>query len=347
MSDKVACNRAAALSAEAAPVAEVEPGRRFVVEVLNAYGGRFANLAEFLRLLQDKTNRHHPLTGPIHVRGVRPGETLCVLVHSIAPQEMAQSLSKSAGAEPLKDPLFGDRAPVIGAVRRQGRQITGIEYDTLLLPYEPMLGIVGTAPAQGRIRTGHGGRTGGNLDLPFVRPGSSIYLPVECDGGLLYVGDAHALQAYGELGGIALECSADVELEVRRCRPADGWCEQDPYIDAPPGPPVVIAGTEPLSGCCGVAVVGVSPELGRLDRAVVEAYRAAVRFVRLVCPRASWGQARNLVTLLGHSLNGQAAAQTAESTSMIFFKEADLVRLFRHTGDVIEEITAVLFPEVR
>lgn len=340
-------NRATALSADAEPVAEVDPGEPFVVETLNAYGDRFQDMAQLLALMRNKANKHHPLTGPIRVKGAKAGEALKVVLRSITPYEMAQSLSQSAGAEPLKDPLFGDRSPVLGSVQRQRGRITGIAYNTLLLPYDPMLGIVGTAPATGTIRTGHGGRTGGNLDLPFVRPGSTIYLPVEREGAWLYLGDAHALQAYGELGGIALECSADVELVVTRCRPAAGWLDPDPYIDAvADGPPLLITGAEPLSGCRGVGVVGISPELGRLDKAVVAAYRGAVRFVRLICPRASWGQARNLVTLLGHSLNGQAAALTAESTGMIFFKEADLARLFRHTGDVLEEIAGVLFPEV-
>jgi acetamidase/formamidase len=344
----IACNKATALAADAEPVAWVEPGEPFVVETLNAYGGRFANLAEFLALLKNKSGTHHPLTGPIGVAGARPGEALRVSLRAIRPQEMAQSLSRSAGAEPLKDPLFGDRAPVLAALRKERGRVVGIEYGTLLLPYRPMLGIVGTAPAEGVIRTGHGGRTGGNLDLPLVGEGSTIYLPVERPGAGLYLGDAHALQAYGELGGIALECSALVELQVDRCTPDAGWREQDPYLEAPPaGPPILVAGPEPLSGQSGIGLVGISPQVGGLDRAVVAAYRAAVHFVRLICPRASWGTARNLVTLLGHSLNGQAAALTAESTSMVFFTREALGQLFRATGDVLEEILVVLFPEVR
>lgn len=344
---KILCNKATALNSGDAPVAEVDPGEWFLVETLNAYGGRFHHLAELLELMRDKKNKHHPLTGPIAVRGAEPGEVLKVEIRAIRPQEMAQSLSQSAGAEPLKDPLFGDRSPVVGEVRKEGDRILGIGYSTLLLPYDPMLGMIGTAPAEGKIRTGHGGRTGGNLDLPFVREKSVVYLPVEKAGAGLYVGDAHALQAYGELGGIALECSAEVELRATRCKPAQGWFEPDPYIDDPKAaPPILITGIEPLSGCRGVGVVGISPELGRLDRAVVEAYRAAVKFVKLICPRVSWGEARNLLTLLGHSLNGQAAALTAESTSMIFFKEADLARLFRTTQDTLAEIESVIFPEV-
>ncbi len=344
----IACNRATAMTAGADPVAAVEPGEPFVVETLNAYGGPFGNLAELLALMGDKANRHHPLTGPIEVRGALAGEALRVTVRSIRPHEMAQSLSKSAGAEPLKDPLFGDRSPVVGVPRVRDGRVVEVDYGTLRLSCDPMLGFLGTAPAEGHIRAGHGGHTGGNLDLPFVRTGCTVYLPVERDGGKLYLGDAHALQAYGELGGIALECSADVELEVARCQPDPGWLDPDPYLDVvPEGPPILIAGEEPLSGRRGVALVGVSPELGRLDRAVVVAYRAAVRFVRLICSQASWGEARNLVTLLGHSLNGQAAALTAESTSMVFFRADDLSRLFRHTGDVLAEVLAVLFPEVR
>jgi acetamidase/formamidase len=343
----ITCNRASRLCADDAAAAFVEPGEVVVVETLNAYGGRFASMTDLLALMRDKTTKHHPLTGPIEVRGARPGEVLQVAVRAIQPEEMGQSLSRSAGAEPLQMPLFGDRAPVIGTLQQRPGGAVEVEYGTLHLPCSPMLGIVGTAPASGHVRTGHGGPTGGNLDLPFVRPGCVVYLPVQREGAWLYLGDAHALQAYGELGGIALECSARVEIVVQRCLAEPGWFEPDPYIATHlETPPVVVAGEEPLSRCRGVGVVGVSPELGRLDRAVVEAYRAAVKFVWLITQRVSWGEARNLVTLLGHSLNGQAAALTAESTSMIFFRGDDLARLYRTSGDVVDEVLATVFPEV-
>jgi acetamidase/formamidase len=344
---RIACNKAAQLNPEAEPTATIAPGEEVVVETINAYGDRFHNLADFLSLLRNKTARHHPLTGPIEVAGAQVGEVLRVEIRSIRTQEMAQSLSRSAGAEPLQDPLMGDRAPVIGILHDRPGGEREIEYSTVNLPYSPMLGILGTAPASGHIRTGHGGPTGGNLDLPFVRAGTAVYLPVQRAGGFFYLGDAHALQAYGELGGIALECSAEVQIVVRRCVPDSGWLEQDPYIQTPMKfPPIVIAGPEPLSRSRGVAVVGISPDLGRLDKAVVEAYRAAVKLVWLVTQRISWGEARNLVTLLGHCLTGQAAALTAESTSMIFFRADDLARLYRATGDVLDEVLETLFPEV-
>ena len=43
------------------------------------------------------------------------------------------------------------------------------------------------------------------MDLPDVAPDSVIYLPVNAPGGLLYLGDCHAIQGDGELCGVALE----------------------------------------------------------------------------------------------------------------------------------------------
>jgi len=52
------------------------------------------------------------------------------------------------------------------------------------------------------------------MDHPTVGVGSRVYLPTEADGGLLYVGDVHALQGDGELSGTGIEVAADVTLRV-------------------------------------------------------------------------------------------------------------------------------------
>jgi amidase len=64
------------------------------------------------------------------------------------------------------------------------------------VPLRPMLGCVAVAPAQQlAIRT-------------------TVYLPVNHPGALLFVGDGHAAQGDGELTGDALETSMDIELTV-------------------------------------------------------------------------------------------------------------------------------------
>ena len=45
---------------------------------------------------------------------------------------------------------------------------------------------------------------GGNMDFTEVQPGNTLYLPVFREGGLLVLGDVHALQGDGEIYGEGL-----------------------------------------------------------------------------------------------------------------------------------------------
>jgi amidase len=82
------------------------------------------------------------------------------------------------------------------------------------LPLRPMVGFIGTAPASGSFPTVSGGTYGGNLDNTLLQSGATIYLPVYCDGGLLFVGDLHASMGDGELCGLGLEASGEVDLRI-------------------------------------------------------------------------------------------------------------------------------------
>jgi acetamidase/formamidase len=79
-----------------------------------------------------------------------------------------------------------------------------------------MLGCVGVAPpfASAAFSAGDSGRFGGNMDFNGIVEGTTVYLPVSQPGALLYVGDGHAAQGDGELGGNALETSMEVEFSV-------------------------------------------------------------------------------------------------------------------------------------
>ena len=79
----------------------------------------------------------------------------------------------------------------------------------------PMLGCIGVAP-EGEFTptSGPAGSYGGNLDYNEVREGATVLLPVYHSGGLLYIGDGHALQGDGEPAGNGIETSLDVEFAV-------------------------------------------------------------------------------------------------------------------------------------
>ena len=53
------------------------------------------------------------------------------------------------------------------------------------------------------------------MDCKELVEGSCLYLPVALPGGLLWIGDGHAIQGDGEVAGPALACPMDpVEVEV-------------------------------------------------------------------------------------------------------------------------------------
>jgi acetamidase/formamidase len=82
-----------------------------------------------------------------------------------------------------------------------------------------MLGCVGVAPAGDFAPTsGPSGSYGGNLDYNETVSGATIHLPVYHPGGLLFIGDGHAIQGDGEPVGNGVETSMDVtfSVEVRK-----------------------------------------------------------------------------------------------------------------------------------
>jgi acetamidase/formamidase len=84
-------------------------------------------------------------------------------------------------------------------------------------PLRPFLGIMGVAvPGSVRPHSVPPGRHGGNLDIALLTTGSTLYLPVQVDGALAYVGDPHFAQGDGEVSLTAMEASlrATVRFDV-------------------------------------------------------------------------------------------------------------------------------------
>jgi acetamidase/formamidase len=80
----------------------------------------------------------------------------------------------------------------------------------------PFFGSIGVAPPvfSGRLSSTPPGWHGGNLDNKDLVAGSVLYLPVHVAGGLLSLGDGHAMQGDGEVSGAALETSLRGTIEV-------------------------------------------------------------------------------------------------------------------------------------
>lgn len=146
----------------------------------------------------------HICTGPVAVRGARPGQTLQVDIERIDPYydwgyNMVRPL---AGA--LPDDFDEQRLIHIPLDRQKGvwKLPWGME-----VPLKPFFGVMAVAPPPGwgMISTLPPRRNGGNLDNKELTAGTTLYLPIFVDGALFSVGDGHGAQGDGEVCITAVE----------------------------------------------------------------------------------------------------------------------------------------------
>ena len=191
------------------PRLRVRPSETIVVESEDAFSGQIRTDAD--RRDKTKVPLGNPQTGPIFVEGAEPGDALAIKIESIEPL-IGQCATRTSDPSQLSQWLGTDcpHGTHVCAIR------DGLIHwsDTIAIPYAPMLGCIGTAPAAGVPTTGPAGPHGGNLDLVEVCPGNTICLPVYVPGGYLYLGDAHAAMGHGELSASGLEMPAVSTITV-------------------------------------------------------------------------------------------------------------------------------------
>jgi acetamidase/formamidase len=80
----------------------------------------------------------------------------------------------------------------------------------------PFLGVVGLPPAERGPHSTLPPRAagGGNIDCRDLVAGSTLSLPITVPGALLHLGDGHAAQGHGEVGGTAVECPMTTEVTL-------------------------------------------------------------------------------------------------------------------------------------
>jgi acetamidase/formamidase len=180
------------------------------------------------------TEPGNPLTGPFHIEGAEPGDSISVKlskvrcnrdwgfssfrlglvsmtpehVEKVYPNEYIEGLVRPGVSSIL--PWDIDRERLTARPRRLPSESKGQEF-----AIKPMLGCIGVAPAGDFAPTsGPSGAYGGNIDYNEICEGATVHLPVYQPGALLYVGDGHALQGDGEPLGTGIETSMDVEFSV-------------------------------------------------------------------------------------------------------------------------------------
>ena len=188
------------------PVLEIDPGDVVTFETHDARTGTIQTNADLL-------DRPHPLgpnpaTGPVFVRGAEPGDTLCIGIEEIDLADRGFIAAK-AGLGLLAH--LADRHATRVVTIEEGMVLFG---EHIRFPIQPMVGVIGTAPAGKGIGNSFPGSHGGNMDNRYVTTSSHIYLPVYVPGALLALGDVHGTQGDGEITYVGLEVCAQVKVKV-------------------------------------------------------------------------------------------------------------------------------------
>jgi len=165
-------------------IARVKPGERVTIHTDDAFESRITKKEDLPSRALATAKFLNPQTGPIYVEGAEPGDTLAVRIESIEPtRDFAVSvlipyfggLTSTNFTRTLQEPL-PERVWIWDLVDG-GNNLLNEELG-VKLPWEPFLGTLAVAPDLEAITALAPGPFGGNMDVPDVKPGNTVYLPV-------------------------------------------------------------------------------------------------------------------------------------------------------------------------
>jgi formamidase len=234
------------------PVVEVDPGDTVVYETRDAVDGQLNPSSTSSDVGNVNLNVVHPLTGPVFVKGARPGDLLEATIVAI------ESDPWDHWGYTIEIPGFGFlreefEEPYIahwhlhGNDYAESEQIPGVR-----VPCSPFPGTFGLAPsgdlrrsverreaalaerggfalppdgtdavptndpiASEGLRTVPPRETAGNIDIKQTTPGVSMLIPVQAEGALVSTGDVHFAQGDCEACGTAIEMRSRVHVRFQ------------------------------------------------------------------------------------------------------------------------------------
>lgn len=186
------------------PVAKAKAPCHLVFDAIDAFGGQVKTENDIL----DGIDFSHvnPATGPVFIEGAQKGDVLAVHIQSITLADKGCVVT-APGLGLLPDAVTSKTT--ICPIHDGHFTFCGVD-----IPTNPMIGVIGVAPAGDPIPTGTPHDHGGNMDTHDIKAGSTVYFPVFVEGALLAMGDLHAAMGDGEIGGTGIEVSGEIAVAV-------------------------------------------------------------------------------------------------------------------------------------
>jgi acetamidase/formamidase len=195
-----------------APRLEIDPGDTVIFDTRDAADRYYSRASTHADVLARGPFRGHPLTGPVRVRGARPGDVLVVDVLEMRPGADFGWTAIRPGRGLLPEAEFSKPYLQIWDLSdgMRARSERGIA-----VPIEPFPGVLGVALDEpGAHSTMPPRKNGGNMDIKQLTVGTRVLLPVWVEGALVSVGDGHGAQGDGEVCVTAVEMMARVTLRI-------------------------------------------------------------------------------------------------------------------------------------
>jgi acetamidase/formamidase len=193
------------------PALSVESGSEVVLHVRDASDEQIGPQSGVEAVGALDFSHINPVSGPVEVRGARPGDVLAVEILEFTPRDWGWT-ALIPGFGLLTDEFPEPWLRISKVDPERGRVAFA---EGITLPYEPFPGTIGVAPREpGEHSIVPPSDWGGNLDIKHLRAGTTLYLPVGVDGALFSVGDTHAAMGDAEVCGTAVETAMDITVRL-------------------------------------------------------------------------------------------------------------------------------------
>lgn len=192
-----------AFSPDLPPAVRIQQGEELTIETHDCFEGQIRTEKDLLSSLD--WEHVNPATGPVYIEGVQPGQILRIDLLEV--RAVDQSVIAAVPGEGVLGDVIHQMETAV--LKFKGDKV--VFRDRIEIPQKPMIGVIGVAPAKGKVANGTPGEHGGNMDCTLMGTGASLYLTAAVEGALFGCGDLHAVMGDGEI----VVCGAETPGTVR------------------------------------------------------------------------------------------------------------------------------------